>query len=45
MSASSLSDRVAHLAADPVLVGHPVVAGLVAVVGKLALQLVQMALL
>ena len=29
MSASSLSDRIVHLAATPVLVGHPVVAGLV----------------
>ena len=29
MSAPSFSDRVAQLAADPALVGHPVVAGLV----------------
>ena len=35
MSAPSLADRLGHVAADPALVGHPVVAGLVAVVGEL----------
>ena len=35
MSALPLSDRLALVAADPVLAGHPVVAGLVAVVGEL----------
>ena len=35
MSAPSPSDRLALVAADPVLAGHPVVAGLVAVVGEL----------
>ncbi len=29
MSAPSLTDRIAYLTADPVLAGHPVVAGLV----------------
>ena len=35
MSAPSFSDRVAQLAADPALVGHPVVAGLVVAVESL----------
>ena len=39
MSAPSFSDRVAQLAADPVLVGHPVVAGLVVVVAALESEL------
>ncbi len=39
MSAPSFSDRVAQLAADPALVGHPVVAGLVVAVEALESEL------
>ncbi len=39
MSAPSFSDRVAQLAADPALVGHPVVAGLVVAVESLESEL------
>ncbi|MYC61958.1 MAG: IS66 family transposase [Caldilineaceae bacterium SB0661_bin_34] len=42
MSAPSLADRLALVAADPALVGHPVVAGLVAVVGELECELVSL---
>ena len=39
MSAPSFSDRLALVAADPVLAGHPVVAGLVAAVDVLETEL------
>ena len=39
MSAPSLADRLALVAADPVLAGHPVVAGLTAAVGELVERL------
>ena len=42
MSAPSCSDRVAHLAADPALVGHPVVAGLVVAVEALERELAEL---
>ena len=42
MSAPSLADRLALVAADPALVGYPVVAGLVAVVGELESELVSL---
>ena len=42
MSAPSLSDRVARLTADPALVGHPVVAGLVAAVQALESELTEL---
>ena len=39
MSAPSLADRLALVAADPVLAGHPVVVGLAAAVGELGERL------
>ena len=42
MSAPSLADRLALVAADLALVGYPVVAGLVAVVGELENELVSL---
>ena len=42
MSAPSLSDRLALVAADPALVGHPVVAGLVVAVDALETELAEL---
>ena len=42
MSSPSLADRLALAAADPAPVGHPVVAGLVTVVGELERELVSL---
>ena len=44
MSIPSLANHIAHLAADPTLVGYPVVAGLVVMVDELASQHAQIAL-